>query len=39
LKQAISGYDEAGLLQHIELRTPVFAAETIALKPDARVGI
>ena len=39
LRHILQKYDEAGLLQHIEMRRPVFAAEAIALKPDARVGL
>jgi hypothetical protein len=38
LRHILQKYNEAGLMQHIGLRTPVFAAEAIALKPDARVG-
>jgi hypothetical protein len=39
LRHILQKYDEVGLLQHIGMRRPVFAAEAIALKPDARVGI
>ena len=39
IEHVLSAYGAAGILQHVELRTPVFAKEVIDRNPVAKVGL